>query len=239
MKPYESPWMDDDLRMLREAVSRFVETEMLPQEPRWRAEHRVDYETWRAVGEAGFLLMDVPAEYGGGGGDFRHESVLYEETGPARHLGFRPGRAQHRRALRAQLRQRGAEAALAAAHGERRARRRHRDDRARRRFRPQGHSHEGGARRRPLCRQRLEDLHHQRLHRDDPDAGRAHGCRGPQARPVDPDGRDEGPGRLPRRPRAGQDGHDRPGHRGALLRGRARARRTACSAARKARGCTS
>ena len=239
MKPYESPWMDDDLRMLREAVSRFVETEMLPQEPRWRAEHRVDYADV-ACGGRGRLPADGRAD-----GVRRRWRRLPPRGGavrgacPARHLGLRPGRAQHRRALRAQLRQRGAEAALAAAHGERRARRRHRDDRAGRRFRPQGHSHEGGARRRPLCRERLEDLHHQRLHRDDPDAGRAHGRRGPQARPVDPDGRDEGPGRLPRRPRARQDGHDRPGHRGALLRGRARARRTACSVARKARGCTS
>jgi len=91
MNPYESPWMDDDLRMLREAVSRFVETEMLPQEPRWRAEHRVDYATWRAVGEAGFLLMDVPSEYGGGGGDFRHEAVLYEETARRGISGFGQG----------------------------------------------------------------------------------------------------------------------------------------------------
>ena len=79
MRPYESPWMNDDLRMLREAASRFVESEMLPKEPGWRAQHHVDHATWRAVGEAGFLLMDVPAEYGGGGGDFRHEAVLYEE----------------------------------------------------------------------------------------------------------------------------------------------------------------
>ena len=79
MRPYESPWMNDDLRMLREAASRFVESEMLPKEPQWRAQHHVDHATWRAVGEAGFLLMDVPAEYGGGGGDFRHEAVLYEE----------------------------------------------------------------------------------------------------------------------------------------------------------------
>ena len=79
MRPHESPWMNDDLRMLREAASRFVESEMLPKEPGWRAQHHVDHATWRAVGEAGFLLMDVPAEYGGGGGDFRHEAVLYEE----------------------------------------------------------------------------------------------------------------------------------------------------------------
>lgn len=79
MKAYESPWMDDDLRMLRDAVSRFAESEMLPRDPQWRAQHHVDHATWRAVGAAGFLLMDVPAEYGGGGGDFRHEAVLYEE----------------------------------------------------------------------------------------------------------------------------------------------------------------
>ena len=91
MTPYESPWMDDDLRMLREAVSRFVETEMLPHEPRWRAQHHVDRDTWRAVGGAGFLLMDVPAEYGGGGGDFRHEAVLYEELNRRGISGFGQG----------------------------------------------------------------------------------------------------------------------------------------------------
>ena len=91
MTPYESPWMDDDLRMLREAVSRFVETEMLPHEPRWRAQHHVDRGTWRAVGGAGFLLMDVPADYGGGGGDFRHEAVLYEELNRRGISGFGQG----------------------------------------------------------------------------------------------------------------------------------------------------
>ena len=91
MQPYESPWMDDDLRMLREAVSRFVESEMVPHEARWRAQHRVDRETWRSAGEAGFLLMDVPAEYGGGGGDFRHEAVLYEELARRGISGFGQG----------------------------------------------------------------------------------------------------------------------------------------------------
>jgi len=91
MKPYESPWMDDDLRMLREAVSRFVETEMLPHEAQWRKQKHVDRGTWRKVGEAGFLLMDVPGEYGGGGGDFRHEAVLYEECNRRGLSGFGQG----------------------------------------------------------------------------------------------------------------------------------------------------
>jgi len=91
MKPCESPWMDDDLRMLREAVSRFVETEMLPHESRWRAQKHVDRSMWREVGEAGFLLMDVPEQYGGAGGDFRHEAVLYEELARRGISGFGQG----------------------------------------------------------------------------------------------------------------------------------------------------
>jgi acyl-CoA dehydrogenase len=83
--------MDDDLRMLREAVSRFVETEMLPHEARWRKQKHVDAATWRQAGEAGFLLMDVPSDYGGGGGDFRHEAVLYEECNRRGLSGFGQG----------------------------------------------------------------------------------------------------------------------------------------------------
>jgi len=91
MKPYESPWMDDDLRMLREVVSRFVETELLPHEAQWRRQKHVDRASWRKTGAAGFLLMDVPAEYGGGGGDFRHEAVLYEECNRRGLSGFGQG----------------------------------------------------------------------------------------------------------------------------------------------------
>ncbi len=80
MKAYESPWMDDDLRMLREAISRFVETEFEPLDEKWRKQHHVDKASWRQIGAAGFLLLDIPVEYGGGGGDFRHEALLYEET---------------------------------------------------------------------------------------------------------------------------------------------------------------
>ena len=91
MKPYESPWLDDELRMLRDAVARFVEAEMVPKDAKWRAQHHVDRETWRRVGAEGFLLTDIPAEYSGGGGDFRHEAVLYNELNRRGLSGFGQG----------------------------------------------------------------------------------------------------------------------------------------------------
>ena len=59
---------------------------------------------------------------------------------------------------------RGAEAALAAEVLLRRADRRDRDDRAVRRLRPRRAEDDRGARRRRLGAERVEDLHHQRLH---------------------------------------------------------------------------
>jgi acyl-CoA dehydrogenase len=91
MKPYRSPWMDEDLDMMRDAISRYVETEMLPLDAKWRRQHHVDKEAWRQIGSNGFLLMDVPVEYGGAGGDFRHETLLYEELNRRGISGFGQG----------------------------------------------------------------------------------------------------------------------------------------------------
>jgi acyl-CoA dehydrogenase len=76
-----SPWMDDDLELYREAARRFVETEIWPNDARWREQHLVDRELWTRAGEVGLLCTDIPAEYGGQGGDARHEAVLVEEVG--------------------------------------------------------------------------------------------------------------------------------------------------------------
>ena len=91
MLPYESPWMDDDLRTFRETVARFLEAEMVPNDARWRAQHGVGKDIWRKAGEMGLLCLDLPAEYGCGGGDFRHEAVLYEELARRGLSGFGQG----------------------------------------------------------------------------------------------------------------------------------------------------
>jgi acyl-CoA dehydrogenase len=76
---YTSPWMDDELATFRDTVARFVESEMVPNDARWRAQHHVDRQIWNRMGEMGFLCLDIPDQYGGVGGDFRHEAVVYEE----------------------------------------------------------------------------------------------------------------------------------------------------------------
>jgi acyl-CoA dehydrogenase len=75
----QSPWMNDELRMFRKTVKRFVQEEFLPREPKWREQHRCDASAWTQAGETGILLTDIPEEYGGGGGTFAHETVVMEE----------------------------------------------------------------------------------------------------------------------------------------------------------------
>jgi alkylation response protein AidB-like acyl-CoA dehydrogenase len=80
---YQSPWMDDELRMFRSTVRQFIQDEFVPHQARWREQHRPDDEAWPAMGKAGILLPDFPEEYGGGGGTFAHESVVNEELATA------------------------------------------------------------------------------------------------------------------------------------------------------------
>jgi acyl-CoA dehydrogenase len=81
MTDYRSSWMDDELEMFRDAARRFVENEIVPNDTRWREQHHVDREIWTKAGEVGLLCTDIPEQYGGVGGDVRHEAVVAEEMG--------------------------------------------------------------------------------------------------------------------------------------------------------------
>ncbi len=76
---FRRSWMDEDLELFRDNVVRFIETEMLPHDEAARKAGNVGHAIWRKAGELGLLCVDVPEEYGGGGGDFRHEAILHEE----------------------------------------------------------------------------------------------------------------------------------------------------------------
>ena len=76
---YVSPWMDAELEGFRDAVRRFVDHEIAPHQQRWREQQHVDREVWRKAGEMGLLLADIPDDYGGSGGSFAHQCVVFEE----------------------------------------------------------------------------------------------------------------------------------------------------------------
>ncbi|HHX84846.1 MAG TPA: acyl-CoA dehydrogenase [Actinomycetales bacterium] len=76
---YRPTWESDDHRLLREHARAFFAKEMTPNQERWAEQKYVDRETWRRTGEAGLLLLDVPEEYGGQGGDAAMEYLVTEE----------------------------------------------------------------------------------------------------------------------------------------------------------------
>ena len=80
---YESPWINDDVRIFGRTVRQFIEKEFVPHQARWRAQQGPDAAAWTAAGRAGILLADVPEHYGGGGGSFAHEAVVLEELARA------------------------------------------------------------------------------------------------------------------------------------------------------------
>lgn len=86
-----SPWMDEELNIMRTAVRKFIEKEFTPNSPRWDKQGYVDRDAWLKAGEAGLLCASIPEAYGGGGGDFRHEMVLVEELAYAHITGFGNG----------------------------------------------------------------------------------------------------------------------------------------------------
>jgi acyl-CoA dehydrogenase len=83
MTPYQSSWMNDDLRIFRRTVHQFIQREFVPHQARWREQHYPDADAWTAAGRTGLLLADVPERYGGGGGTFAHEAVVLEELARA------------------------------------------------------------------------------------------------------------------------------------------------------------
>jgi acyl-CoA dehydrogenase len=78
MSPDRSPWMDDELVMLEEQATRFMDAELVPHREQWEREGRVSKDAWRAAAEAGLLCASIPIEYGGGGGTLAHEAVIHQ-----------------------------------------------------------------------------------------------------------------------------------------------------------------
>jgi acyl-CoA dehydrogenase len=81
-------WMNPELEGFRDAVRRFVASEVAPHGERWRQQQHVDRDLWHKGGEMGLLLADIPEEYGGSGGTFAHQAVVFEELAYAGDMAF-------------------------------------------------------------------------------------------------------------------------------------------------------
>lgn len=70
---------DDELRLFRESVRRFIDKEIAPNFARWEEAGIVDRILWTKGGAAGLLCPQVPEAIGGAGGTFRHNAIVIEE----------------------------------------------------------------------------------------------------------------------------------------------------------------
>ncbi len=70
--------------MLRRSIRAFVEKEIVPHVAAWEDAGKIPRELWRRLGELGFLGLEFPTEYGGGGADFLATVVLGEEMARCR-----------------------------------------------------------------------------------------------------------------------------------------------------------
>jgi len=87
----QSPWMDEELSIMRGAVRKFIEKEFTPVAKKWEEQGFVDREACLKAGQSGLLCASIPEKWGGGGGNFKHEMVLVEELAYAHVTGFGNG----------------------------------------------------------------------------------------------------------------------------------------------------
>jgi acyl-CoA dehydrogenase len=80
---YVSAWKDDEVLALGEVADKFVAAELTGKRDRWEAQRYVDRDVWRRAGEIGLLCCSVPEEYGGGGGTFAHDLIVFESQARA------------------------------------------------------------------------------------------------------------------------------------------------------------
>jgi len=80
--PTPSIYEDTEFSLFENSVSKFLDAHATPSEVQtWRDNGIVPRDIWNKAGAAGLLALSTSAEYGGMGGDFRHEVILMEQLG--------------------------------------------------------------------------------------------------------------------------------------------------------------
>jgi acyl-CoA dehydrogenase len=90
---------DEELGAVADLARNFFTREVIPNLEKFTAQGHPDKQLYRRAGELGLLCMSVPEQYGGGGGTFAHEAVLFREQAVAGdsslHLGVHSGIVPH------------------------------------------------------------------------------------------------------------------------------------------------
>jgi alkylation response protein AidB-like acyl-CoA dehydrogenase len=78
----------DEHELFRKSVRAWIENEVIPHVDGWEEAGQIPRAVFRRMGELGFLGVQLPADYGGGGADFAMSVVLAEELARGRSGGF-------------------------------------------------------------------------------------------------------------------------------------------------------
>jgi acyl-CoA dehydrogenase len=88
---FPSPWLTEELTMLRDASARFFTERWQPKAAAWREAGMMERDSWREAGAQGLLCAAMPEAHGGGGGSFAHDAVIIEAAAYAGLSGFGGG----------------------------------------------------------------------------------------------------------------------------------------------------
>ena len=74
----------------RRDLRAFFESEVNPNADKWEADHIAPKDSWKKMGQAGFLCPTMPKKYGGRGGDFLYSEIVVQELIKTRQTGLLP-----------------------------------------------------------------------------------------------------------------------------------------------------
>src|SRR3954454_19838945 len=89
------PPFTEEHAQLREAIRRFVDTELAPHAHEWEDARWFPNDVFDRLAELGWLGLKYPEEYGGEGGDYLHDAVFTEELSRCGSGGLAAGIGAH------------------------------------------------------------------------------------------------------------------------------------------------
>lgn len=81
-------WETDEVVLLRDTARQFFTREAAPKRARWEQQRHVDRSFWHSAAQIGIVGASIPTEYGGGGGDVRHDVAIVQEQARIGEFGF-------------------------------------------------------------------------------------------------------------------------------------------------------